>query len=52
MRGSERRIFVGRLGKGPTMTLLHGFPSSPHHWARGVAPLAERHTLVLGVEIT
>jgi pimeloyl-ACP methyl ester carboxylesterase len=45
--GSERTIFVRRLGEGPTMTLLHGFPSSSHDWARVVAPLAERHALLL-----
>jgi pimeloyl-ACP methyl ester carboxylesterase len=47
VRGSERMIFVRRLGEGPPMTLLHGFPSSSHDWARIVAPLAERHALLL-----
>jgi pimeloyl-ACP methyl ester carboxylesterase len=47
MRGSERMIFVRRLGEGPPMTLLHGFPSSSHDWARVAAALAERHALLL-----
>jgi pimeloyl-ACP methyl ester carboxylesterase len=45
--GRERRIFVRRLGAGPTMTLLHGFPSSSHDWAKVVPALAERHALLL-----
>jgi pimeloyl-ACP methyl ester carboxylesterase len=45
--GAERTIFVRRAGAGPAMTLLHGFPSSSHDWARVVAPLADRHTLLL-----
>jgi pimeloyl-ACP methyl ester carboxylesterase len=45
--GSRRRIFTRRVGSGPTMTLLHGFPSSSHDWARVVPALAERHTLLL-----
>jgi pimeloyl-ACP methyl ester carboxylesterase len=44
--GSERTIFVRRIGEGPPVTLLHGFPSSSHDWAR-VVPLAERHALLL-----
>jgi pimeloyl-ACP methyl ester carboxylesterase len=45
--GRERRIFVRRVGAGPTMTLLHGFPSSSHDWAKVAPALAERHTLLL-----
>lgn len=42
----ERRIFVRRAGAGPAVTLLHGFPSSSHDWAK-VAPAIERgHELV------
>ncbi len=47
LNGSDRAIFVRRLGAGPLMTLLHGFPSSSHDWARLVPALAERHTLLL-----
>jgi pimeloyl-ACP methyl ester carboxylesterase len=45
--GSARRVFVRRLGAGPHMTLLHGFPSSSHDWAKVVPGLAERHTVLL-----
>lgn len=45
--GVERSIFVRRFSAGPSMTLLHGYPSSSHDWA-GIAPrLAERHGLLL-----
>jgi len=45
--GEERAVFVRRMGTGPAMTLMHGFPSSSHDWA-GVAPaLAESHSLLL-----
>jgi pimeloyl-ACP methyl ester carboxylesterase len=47
LSGHERRIFVRRLGAGPTMTLLHGFPSSSYDWADVLPTLAERHTLLL-----
>jgi pimeloyl-ACP methyl ester carboxylesterase len=43
----ERMIFVRRAGAGPAMTLLHGFPSSSHDWAKVAAPLAEHHALLL-----
>ena len=47
VRAADRAIFVRRTGQGPRMTLLHGFPSSSHDWAR-VAPLLEReHELLL-----
>jgi pimeloyl-ACP methyl ester carboxylesterase len=45
--GAERAIFVRRLGSGPPMTLLHGFPSSSHDWAKVAPALAERHALLL-----
>jgi pimeloyl-ACP methyl ester carboxylesterase len=35
------------MGDGPAMTLLHGFPSSSHDWAKVAPILAERHTLLL-----
>lgn len=45
--GHERTIFCRHTGTGPQMTLLHGFPSSSHDWARVLPALAERHTLLL-----
>ena len=36
----ERSVFVRRVGEGPAMTLLHGFPSSSHDWAK-LAPAQE-----------
>jgi pimeloyl-ACP methyl ester carboxylesterase len=45
--GTERGVFVRRMGAGPVMTLLHGFPSSSHDWAKIAPALAERHALVL-----
>jgi pimeloyl-ACP methyl ester carboxylesterase len=45
--GAQREIFVRRLGSGPPMTLLHGFPSSSHDWARAAPALAERHALLM-----
>ena len=35
------------MGNGPAMTLLHGFPSSSHDWAKVAPALAERHALLL-----
>jgi len=43
----ERMVFVRRMGAGSPMTLLHGFPSSSHDWAKVAAPLAEQHALLL-----
>lgn len=45
--GVEREIFVRRLGGGPAITMLHGFPSSSHDWSRVAVRLAERHSLLL-----
>ncbi len=45
--GVERAIFVKRIGSGPTMTMLHGYPSSSHDWAKVAPALAERHALLL-----
>jgi pimeloyl-ACP methyl ester carboxylesterase len=47
LSGVGREIFVRRMGAGPTMTLLHGFPSSSHDWAKTAPLLAERHSLLL-----
>jgi pimeloyl-ACP methyl ester carboxylesterase len=45
--GVEFAVFVRRMGAGPSMTLLHGFPSSSHDWAKVAPRLAERHRLLL-----
>jgi pimeloyl-ACP methyl ester carboxylesterase len=45
--GTDRTIFVRRMGSGPTMTMLHGYPSSSHDWARVAPTLAQRHALLL-----
>lgn len=47
LAGTERRIFVHRAGSGPAMTLLHGFPSSSHDWAKVAPALAQTHELLL-----
>jgi pimeloyl-ACP methyl ester carboxylesterase len=47
LAGSERSIFVRRIGSGPAMTFLHGFPSSSHDWAKAAPALAEGHALLL-----
>ena len=44
---TDRSIFVRRMGSGPAMTLLHGFPSSSHDWMRVAPALADRHALLL-----
>jgi pimeloyl-ACP methyl ester carboxylesterase len=45
--GADRRVFVRRMGAGPCITLLHGFPSSSHDWARLAPALAEHHALLM-----
>jgi pimeloyl-ACP methyl ester carboxylesterase len=47
LAGRERTVFVRRLGSGPQMTLLHGFPSSSHDWAKVVPLLAQSRSLLL-----
>ena len=42
-----RHVFVRRLGTGPAATLLHGFPSSSHDWARLAPGLARDHALLM-----
>jgi pimeloyl-ACP methyl ester carboxylesterase len=43
----ERTVFLRRTGEGSRMTLLHGFPSSSHDWAKVAPKLAEDHALLL-----
>ena len=45
--GIERAIFLRRMGSGPPMTMLHGYPSSSHDWAKVSPALAQRHSLLL-----
>jgi pimeloyl-ACP methyl ester carboxylesterase len=45
--GQPRGIFVLDTGDGPPMTLLHGFPSSSHDWAKVAPTLARVHSLLL-----
>lgn len=44
---SDRTIFVRRMGSGQSITMLHGFPSSSHDWARVAPSLAGDHALLL-----
>jgi pimeloyl-ACP methyl ester carboxylesterase len=44
--GVGREIFRVRLGSGPAMTMLHGFPSSSHDWAKVAGEISARHTLL------
>jgi pimeloyl-ACP methyl ester carboxylesterase len=47
LNGSERHIFLRRFkNAAPAMTLLHGFPSSSHDWAKVAPALAERYELL------
>jgi pimeloyl-ACP methyl ester carboxylesterase len=45
--GSRRGVFVRVMGDGPWMTLLHGYPSSSHDWARIAPALAEDNRLLM-----
>jgi pimeloyl-ACP methyl ester carboxylesterase len=47
LNGTSRSIFVRESGSGPSMTLIHGFPSSSHDWAKVEPVLAERHHLLM-----
>ena len=40
------RIHYRRLGSGPAMVLLHGFPQTGHCWRKVMPALAERFTVV------
>jgi pimeloyl-ACP methyl ester carboxylesterase len=44
--GAERNVFRARIGSGPAMTLLHGFPSSSHDWAKAAPALAVHNTVL------
>ena len=40
------RIHYRRLGQGPGMVLLHGYPQTGHMWRKVMPALAERFTVV------
>ena len=40
------RIHYRRLGQGPAMVLLHGYPQTGHMWRKVMPALAERFTVV------
>ena len=44
--GENRGVFLWRGGRGGAMTLLHGFPSSSHDWAKIVPALSASHALL------
>lgn len=44
--GDLREVFLMRTGSGPVITLLHGFPSSSHDWAKVTGRLAAAHTVL------
>jgi pimeloyl-ACP methyl ester carboxylesterase len=45
--GEDHAVFVRRMGSGPSVTLLHGFPSSSYDWAKLAPELSARHSLLL-----
>lgn len=45
--GARREVFVRRLGSGPPMTLLHGFPSSSYDWAKVAPALGAAYELLM-----
>jgi pimeloyl-ACP methyl ester carboxylesterase len=47
LSGTERNVFVRRMGGGTPMTMLHGYPSCSHDWAKVAPRLAERHALLM-----
>jgi pimeloyl-ACP methyl ester carboxylesterase len=44
--GTTRNVFIRSQGDGPSITLLHGFPSSSHDWAK-LAPALGGHSLLM-----
>ncbi len=43
LSGEPREVFAARAGAGPAVTLLHGFPSSSHDWAKVLPALTAGH---------
>jgi pimeloyl-ACP methyl ester carboxylesterase len=46
LAGTERQVFLWRGGTGPPVTMLHGFPSSSHDWAKLAPALSAAHTVL------
>jgi pimeloyl-ACP methyl ester carboxylesterase len=46
LSATERQIFVMQTGSGAHLTLLHGFPSSSHDWAKVTPALAAGHRVL------
>ena len=44
--GTSAHLFVHEAGQGPTVTLLHGYPSSSYDWASLSAALVPRHRVI------
>jgi pimeloyl-ACP methyl ester carboxylesterase len=49
LASGTHQVFLQRLGdrSAPSMTLLHGFPSSSHDWAKIAPALAQDHALLM-----
>ena len=47
LHGTERMIWMRRVGSGRCMTLLHGYPSSSHDWAK-VLPRSLGQVTIIG----
>jgi pimeloyl-ACP methyl ester carboxylesterase len=46
LSGVRRQVFLARAGEGSTVTLLHGFPSSSHDWAKVLPALSVGHDVI------
>lgn len=46
VRGTPRWVFVRRVGQGPPLVLLHGFPASSFEWADIEPELARHHQVI------
>jgi pimeloyl-ACP methyl ester carboxylesterase len=46
VRGTPRQVFLRRVGDGPPLVLLHGFPASSFEWAAVETNLTHEHEVV------
>ena len=46
IRGTPRRVFVRRVGRGAPLLLLHGFPASSFEWSAIEPALARQHEVI------
>jgi pimeloyl-ACP methyl ester carboxylesterase len=44
---ADREVFLRRAGSGSQLTMLHGFPSSSHDWAKIAPALGESQALLM-----